>query len=193
MNKQPSLRTERLILRPFGLSDANDVRRLAGERAIASVTLNIPYPYEEGMAEEWISGHQESFEKRETANFAIVRIEKEILIGAIGLMLTQEDQRAELGYWIGRPYWNNGYCTEAAKTVLRYGFIRLNLNKIHASHFKRNSASGRVMRKIGMSHEGCQKQHVKKWEFFQDLELYGILRRDYQAEQFSKKTDKDNS
>ncbi len=180
MNKQPALRTERLILRPFDLSDANDVRHLAGERAIASVTLHIPYPYEEGMAEEWISGHQESFEKGEKVTFAIVRIEKETLIGAIGLMLTQEDQRGEIGYWIGRPYWNNGYCTEAARAVFKYGFTRLNLNRIHGYHFKRNSASGRVMQKIGMSHEGCQRQQVKKWEFFQDLELYGILRKDYQ-------------
>jgi hypothetical protein len=57
MNELPRLGTERLLLRPFALSDAADVLRLAGDRAIADTTLNIPHPYEAGMAEEWIATH----------------------------------------------------------------------------------------------------------------------------------------
>ncbi len=58
---------------------------------------------------------------------------------------------------------NRGYCTEAAEAVVWYGFEVLGLNRIYACHFKRNPASGRVVRKIGMTHEGCLRQHVKKW------------------------------
>ena len=63
INVQPTLETERLILRPFDLSDGPRIQLLAGDESIASTTLNIPHPYEDGMAEEWIRTHQDEFEK----------------------------------------------------------------------------------------------------------------------------------
>ncbi|MDH4136505.1 MAG: GNAT family N-acetyltransferase [Anaerolineae bacterium] len=181
MAERPELTTERLLLRPFTLADALVVRRLAGARDIASTTLNIPHPYEDGMAEEWISTHQQKFERGELINFAIVLRNHGRLIGAIGLVINQQHESAELGYWIGKPYWGNGYCTEAAKAVLHYGFTVLGLNRIHASHFSRNLASGRVMEKIGMKYEGCSRQHVKKWGVFEDLKWYAILKSEYES------------
>ena len=89
--------------------------------------------------------------------------------------------RAELGYWIGKPYWGQGYCTEAARATLDFGFEQLGLNRIFAHHFARNPASGRVMQKIGMTREGRLRQHVKKWDAFEDLELYGILKDHWAA------------
>jgi hypothetical protein len=61
--------------------------------------------------------------------------------------------------------------------MLRYGFEDLKLHRIFASHFKHNPASGKILRKLGMRHEGCQREHLRKWEQFMDSELYGILRR----------------
>ncbi|MBI5116312.1 GNAT family N-acetyltransferase [Candidatus Poribacteria bacterium] len=178
MKERPTLQTARLNLRPFDLSDARDVQRLAGEKAIADTTLNIPHPYEDGMAEEWISSHQPKFEAGELANFAIVLREDRALIGSLGLVICQRFDRAVLGYWIGRPYWNNGYCTEAGQAILQYGFETLNLNRICASHLTRNPASGRVMKKLGMIHEGHARQHAKKWDIYEDLEFYGMIRAD---------------
>ncbi len=183
MTTQPELRTERLLLRPFVLADAPTVQRLAGDREIASPTLNIPHPYEDGMAEAWISTHQQQFQDGELVNFAIVRQRDGVLIGAIGLMaINRQHENAELGYWIGKPYWNNGYCTEATKAILRYGFSALGLNRIHSVHLGRNPASGQVMKKAGMVYEGCQRQHVKKWGIFEDLEMYAILKSEYEAD-----------
>jgi|SRR5882672_11216998 len=179
MKERPTLETTRLILRPFTVADAPDVQRLAGDREIASTTLNVPHPYADGMAEQWISTHQAKYESGELANFAIVRRADNTLIGAIGLRINQQHTHAELGYWIGKPYWNAGYCTEAAHAVVAYGFEGLGLHRIHASHLTRNPASGRVMQKIGMYYEGCLRQHVNKWEVFEDLALYGILRGEY--------------
>jgi RimJ/RimL family protein N-acetyltransferase len=175
----PKLLTERLLLRPFTLDDAPAVQQLAGDHDIASNTLNIPHPYEDGMAEEWIGTHQEGFDRGELANFAIVRWQDNALIGAIGLGIHAAYGRAELGYWIGKPYWGQGYCTEAAEAMLDYGFAGLGLNRIYAQHMSRNPASGRVMAKIGMTHEGRLRQHVKRWDAFEDLETYGILRSEY--------------
>ena len=179
MTEHPVLETERLILRPFMLADAPEVQRLAGERDIASTTLTIPHPYEDGMAEEWISTHQERFDKGEAVAFAITHGKQGYLIGSIGLNIAKEFDRADFGYWIGKPYWNQGYCTEAAQAVVQYGFEILRLNRISASHITRNPASGRVIQKIGMKHEGCARQHSKKWGNYDDLEIYGILRSEW--------------
>ena len=179
MNERPTLETARLVLRPFTSADAPDVQRLAGERDVASTTRNIPHPYANGMAEQWIRTHQEQFEQGALINFAIVRRADNVLLGAIGLRLNPQDGNAELGYWIGKPYWTHGYCTEAAQAVVGYGFEILGLHRIHASYLTRNPASGRVMQKLGMTSEGCLRQHVYKWGVFEDLALYGILRSEY--------------
>jgi RimJ/RimL family protein N-acetyltransferase len=182
MIQQPALYSNRLALRPFELADSADVQRLAGDRAIADTTVLIPHPYEDGMAEQWILSHQGKIEAGEMAIFATILQESETLIGAIGLEIVSRFQRAELGYWIGKPYWGNGYCTEAGRLVLEYGFSTLNLNRIHAHHFKRNPASGRVLQKLGMTHEGYARQHVKKWDVFEDIELYGMLKEEWEKE-----------
>jgi ribosomal-protein-alanine N-acetyltransferase len=187
---QPTLETERLILRPFHLSDAKRVQVLAGEKDIASTTLAIPHPYEDGMAEDWIATHPEAFEKGERVNFAIVLKSSDELIGAIGLTLHQDHVRAEQGYWVGKPYWNHGYCTEAAREVVRYGFEALSLNRIHAMHLSRNPASGEVMKKIGMKHEGKLRQHILKWGTFEDVELYGLMKSEFSGTQNNEPAEK---
>jgi len=155
------------------------VQLLAGDRAIAATTALIPHPYEDGMAEQWIGTHQERFEKGEGVEFAIALKTNRELVGAIGLGLHWKDEYAILGYWIGKPYWSNGYCTEAARAVLQYAFDELRLNRVYAHHLRHNPASGRVMQKIGMLHEGRLRQHVKKWGEFLDVEVYGILRSEF--------------
>lgn len=179
MKHRPTLHTQRLDLRPFRLSDAAEVQRLAGDRAIADTALNIPHPYVDGVAEEWISTHQPRFEAGELVSFAISLRQTGELIGAIGLVVNQRFQRAELGYWIGKPYWNQGYCTEAGRAVLEYAFTVLHLHRVHACHLVRNPSSGRVMQKLGMVQEGVARQHVKRWEVYEDLALYGILKSEW--------------
>ena len=178
---QPVLRTQRLILRPFVLEDAPQVQRLAGEREIAATTLTIPHPYADGMAEEWISAHQEKFLEGEAAIFAIVLTTSNELLGAIGLGIWKEHARGEIGYWIGKSYWNKGYCTEAAREVLRFGFEELGLISIFACHFRGNESSGRVMQKLCMAKAGMLRQHILKWGIAEDLVFYDILRSEFQC------------
>lgn len=178
---QPQLNTERLLLRPYEAGDAADVQRLAGDRAIADTTLNIPHPYEDGMAEPWIAQTHEQFAAGERATFAAVLTETGALVGAISLNLDKAANAAILGYWVGKPYWNRGYATEASARVVAWGFDALGLNRIHSSHLTRNPASGAVMRKIGLVHEGCAREAVRKWGRYEDLELYALLRRDWEA------------
>ena len=177
----PTLETGRLLLRPFTLADADHVKRLAGEFAIADTTQNIPHPYEDGMAEQWIARHRDEFNSGKGVTFAIAGQSDDQLLGAMSLMSIENEHQAELGYWIGKPFWNRGFCTEAGTEILRYAFLGLKLIRVHVNHLSRNPASGRVIRKLGFSHEGCRKQHVRKWGKFEDQELYGLLKQDWQT------------
>ena len=97
---QETIRTDRLILRPFALTDAPRVKALAGEQKIYETTLCVPYPYEEGMAESWIATHQRCFYEGLGVVFAIC-LSSGLLIGAVSLSRAGLFNRAELGYWIG--------------------------------------------------------------------------------------------
>lgn len=179
MSKQPVLETERLTLRPFKITDAKQVQTLAGHREIASTTLNIPHPYEDGMAETWISTHEDTFKQEKGVTYAMTLKDEGTLIGCIGMMGLSKGHQGELGYWVGVPYWGKGFCTEAGSALLEYGFNKLGLNRIHACYVSQNPASGRVMEKLGMTHEGTRKQHVLKWGKFDDMELMGLLKKDW--------------
>jgi ribosomal-protein-alanine N-acetyltransferase len=173
------LETSRLILRPFALTDAADVQRLAGAREVADTTLLIPHPYPDGAAEQFITGTHAELEKGENYVFAITLRTTRELCGSMGLKVAAKHERGELGYWIGVPYWNRGYCTEAAHAVIRFAFKTLRLNSVNAHHFVRNAASGRVLKKLGMSYEGHLRQHIKKSDHFEDLHCYSILRSEW--------------
>ncbi len=170
-----TVKTERLVLRAYELTDAPELALLIGAREVAENLLRVPYPYTEHDARSFISSAQESGEAR----FAIVLPIAERLIGGIGLRIDPGHPRAELGYWLGIPYWGRGYATEAGRAVLRYGFETLGLHRIYASAFRENSVSAKVLCKLGMQHEGCLRQHVLKWGRFIDLEMYGILRSEW--------------
>lgn len=177
--KVPALRTERLVLRGFEASDAERVQELAAEREVAVNTMNIPHPYPEGGAAAWIAAQDEKPDP-DDVRFAI---DDGQLVGSIGLRVQRNFERAELGYWIGKPFWGRGYATEAVSAVIRYGFEELHLHRIYAGYFHRNERSARVMVKNGMTYEGRLRQHVKKWDEFVDVVYYGILREEWRAHQ----------
>ncbi|NLJ85885.1 MAG: GNAT family N-acetyltransferase [Firmicutes bacterium] len=170
------IETERLLLRRFSLDDAQDVQRLAGDWDIARMTINIPHPYEDGVAEEWISRQREPFDRGEVIALAATLKPEGTFIGCVSLGVNKKNHWAELGYWIGKPHWNKGYCTEAAGALMDYGFRVLELNRIQARHLASNPASGRVMQKLGMSYEGTLRQVVFLRGSYEDLAVYAILR-----------------
>lgn len=173
----PTLETDRLILRPFRPDDAATVQRLAGVPDVALTTQNIPYPYEDGMAEAWIATHGPAWDHGRFLTLAVTTPEEGV-VGAVSLHIAAAHERGELGYWVGQPFWNRGYATEAARTMMTYGFEELGLNRVQARHMTRNPASGRVMEKLGMHTEGVQRGHARAHGEFEDVAMYGILRSD---------------
>jgi ribosomal-protein-alanine N-acetyltransferase len=170
----PTLETERLILRPFAIADGKRVQQLAGDRRVAEMTSNIPHPYPDGTAEIWIASHPMLWRNRKLAPFAVILRDTGELIGNVSLRLFAQGPRADLGYWIGVPYWNRGYATEAAREVLRFGFEDLDLQGIQATHFLNNPASERVMEKLGMRYAGVLPQGISRNGRLLDIADYSL-------------------
>lgn len=171
----PTLETARLKMRPYTEADIAELLPLIGTREVAATTLRIAHPYTEQDAKDFLKLAEEPGRLWLAATLRGDGRQ----IGGIGLRVDEQHQHAELGYWLGAPYWGQGYATEAAREMLRYGFEDLKLNRIFASHFKHNPVSGRILRKLGMRHEGCQREHLRKWDQFVDSELYGILQQEW--------------
>ncbi|WP_294184654.1 GNAT family N-acetyltransferase [uncultured Sphingobacterium sp.] len=173
MKDFPQLETERLILNAITASDIPQIVDYLQDKVYSDFTSTIPYPYRKEDAEYWLKLAEEAYITRKGFTFAIRNKDKK-LIGAIGLHDEGSD-KAELGYWIAIPYWNKGYVTEAAKAIIDFGFKELHFNKIFATYFPHNPASGKVMEKIGMEKEVLLKQHLKKDGKYYDIPLYSIF------------------
>lgn len=174
-----TLESERLVLRRLEIADVPDIEKLAGDRYIAETTLNIPHPYPEGVAESFIVHSQRAMESGSAYNFAITWQDQSNLIGVIGLEIAPEYKRAELGYWLGRPFWGKGFASESARRIVRFGFEDLKLHRIFAACFSRNVASMRVMQKAGMIYEGTLREHFLHFNRYEDTAYYGLLREEY--------------
>jgi [ribosomal protein S5]-alanine N-acetyltransferase len=171
-----TLETARLKIRSYSEADIPELVPLIGTREVAATTGRIAHPYTVEHAKQFLAKIEVDPEVR----MAITLRTDGCLIGGIGLRLVENHHHAELGYWLGVPYWGKGYATEAAREMLRYGFEDLKLHRICASYFKGNESSGRILKKLGMSYEGCQREHVCKWDQFIDVKLYGLLRREWE-------------
>lgn len=173
MKTAPTFYTERLILRSFTFEDAADVKRLTSDPDVASTIDATEQPCEDETAEAWIQWCHKEFEKGTMTNFAVTLRTDGTLIGTVGLAFRRHlpYNDASLGYWIGKPYWNCGYATEAAKAMVAYGFRKYDIDLIFADYSKRNPASGRVMQKIGMhyaydlSEADMIRYNIEKSEF----------------------------
>ncbi len=172
------LTTARLLLRQPTLSHVADMQRLANHPAIGGNTLNIPYPYPDGAAEAFVNKVSDQWGEGGNYSFAVTRREDGMFIGMAGIHPTGHD-RAELGYWLGEPFWGQGYATEAARRVIQFGFEEMRLNRIYANYFTHNPASRRVMEKVGMTFEGVLREYYIKNGAYVDVGVCSILHREY--------------
>lgn len=180
MPEMRHLETERLVLRPLAPGDAAAIVRLAGDWRVAAPIATIPHPYSPDMAREFIRGAQQKARQGSEFAFALTQGPERELIGVISLR-PRQGYSAEVGYWIGVPFWGQGYMTEALRAIIRHSFCDLGLQRVHAWHIGGNPASGRVMQKAGMRYEARLRQHVLHRGEAEDQVIYGLLRDEYLA------------
>ena len=145
----PVVSTERLILRGPVRNDAAALAHLLGDLNVAGMTSMIPHPYGLADAEAWIDSAM-TCDWRNEANFVIEHHN----FGVVGGLGFKPGDRPELGYWIGRPYWNRGYATEAARGAMKWVKREWRKPVIVSGHFADNPASGQVLCKAGFLYTG---------------------------------------
>lgn len=177
----PVLETERLVLNQPVEEDLQAIVIHLNETSeFAENTLTMPFPYSENDGRNWLKIIEKGFEEKNAYIFG-VRLKNNLkLIGAVGLHLVAEHNKAEIGYWLAKEFWNQGIISEAVEKVIHFGFKELQLNKIYASFYPHNPASGKIMQKCGMRKEGYLPQEILKNGRFLDLTRYSILKTDFQ-------------
>ncbi len=143
-----ALKGKRVTLRRPHLSDAAAVYAGMNDFDVVKNLSRAPWPYLPSDAEGWLSGIESGGPDRSAFPFAIVTGER--LIGVVGI--SHHGDTVELGYWLARHAWGQGYATEAARLALGFGFGELGLAEIEAGHFADNAASGRVLEKLGFTY-----------------------------------------
>jgi len=161
-------------IRSYRPEDLAALLRYAGERAV-SVQLRdrFPYPYTHEAGEEWL---RRMAEQQPETDFAIATGSH--LIGGIGLELRDDVERgsAEVGYWLGQPFWGRGIATAALQAFCGWAFSHFGLVRLQACVFESNPASGRVLEKSGFRLEGRLRQAVLKEGRRMDMLVYGLLK-----------------
>ena len=175
MNRTPS--TARLLLRKLSIDDVDAFSALAGERAVADTMISIPHPLTRDAALAWLAAHTGDPERYRS--LAVCLSATGDLIGYAGIVdIDREHCLGELSFWIGRPFRGAGYAVEAGRAAIGVAFGELGLNRLQAFHMLRNPASGRVLERLGFRREGVLRQRVRKWNTFEDVAAYGLLRSD---------------
>ena len=145
------LKTERLVLRPLAPADAERLTGLANNWNVAAMLARMPYPYSLDMAEGWIA--RQAAQRADGEEFAYAVTNGDGFIGCCGVQ-SHADGTHEIGYWIGEPYWNRGYASEATGAVLGEAAARFDAGTLISGHFWENHASGRVLTKLGFRYTG---------------------------------------
>ncbi len=169
------IKSKRLILRPYRKGDEMAVLGYMNDRDVSRYLSSAPYPYKIKDAKEWVkkcvkAGRRK---KKKFLSFAIELNGK--VVGGIGFDSIGQDE-AEIGYALGKKYWNKGIVSEALKIVTDFGFEGLKLKRITAHIFPQNKASARILEKNGYKLEGLLKKHHSKGKKLSDALLYAKIK-----------------
>lgn len=171
------LETERLLLRPFTLWDAEAMyRNWASDDAVTEFLTwptHVDIAESEGILREWLEGYQ----KNDFYQWAIVLKEHaDEPIGSISVVeLDDSAEKAHIGYCIGRKWWHRDITSEALQRVMDFLFDEVGANRVESRHDPRNPHSGEVMKKCGMKYEGTLRQSDRNNQGICDACYYALL------------------
>lgn len=165
-------------IRKWKIEDAADLAELLNNKHILdNLRDGLPYPYTKKDAEEFITA---MLEADETKTFAFAIVVNDKVIGSIGVFRCDNihSRTAEMGYYIGEPYWGNGYGTSAIRQASEYIFQHTDIIRIFAEPFAYNTASCRVLEKAGFQFEGILRSNAVKNSKVLDMKMYALIRKE---------------
>ncbi|MBI2660225.1 GNAT family N-acetyltransferase [Candidatus Woesearchaeota archaeon] len=169
-----TIKAKRFILRPFKKGDEDFLRKNINDIEIYNRTCRIPYPYSRKHAIEFVKTNSKpNIKAKKELNFAIDIDGK--VIGGIGFR-DMKTHRAEVGYWLGKKYWNKGIISEALRLITNFGFKKLKLRRVYAIVFTKNKPSAKVLEKNNYKLEGTMRKYTLKDGKLIDVLLYAKVK-----------------
>lgn len=169
------IETTRLQLRQLQPEDQEAIYQLLNNPEVAKQTARIPYPYTRAMAGEWIAAMPERVKDGEYV-WAIVEKKQQKLIGCISFVWEFAQKEAEVGYWLGQPFWGKGYMTEALAAVVEHAFIFLPIRQLQANVRQNNGSSKQVLEKNGFQRSGSKVEYFPIRQENVELDIYHLSR-----------------
>ena len=180
--EQIELVGDKVRLRPIREADAEDAYRLfTDDRVFSQMAGESSGSLDEQR--EFYRGRAERLRTGESYSLAIEEVARPGLIGGISAYPRLHPQQIDIGYWLGVPYWNKGYVTEAVRLVCHFSFVYLDAARAYATVFVGNIGSRRVLEKNGFSVDGTLRSHVFKGGQFVDSWFLTLLRSEWDAGQ----------
>jgi ribosomal-protein-alanine N-acetyltransferase len=185
MDRLPTLRTERLVLRWIEERDAPALREVFGDPEVMRYWSAPPLP-DEAAALELVVEIQSLFRQRTLFQWGIVRAEEDQLLGTATLWRWElPHRRAEVGFALGRKSWGKGYMAETLTALIRCAFDDWELHRIEADTDPRNHRSLSVLERMGFRREGYLRERFHVGGEIQDSVVLGLLRSDWAANRFT--------
>jgi ribosomal-protein-alanine N-acetyltransferase len=148
------------------------------EKEIYDRTLRLPYPYTEADFQAWMQIVEKATKQQGQPVHVAIRNEQGFLIGGCGFDILQigKSHRAEIGYWLAKPFWGRGIMTAVVRRACDFAFAEFGLVKIVAHVFADNAASAKVLEKCGFHQEGYLRIHHLKDGKYRDARLFALLK-----------------
>jgi [ribosomal protein S5]-alanine N-acetyltransferase len=165
-------------IRRLKSADAAEITNHINDMAIAKWTANIPHPYSIKDGEEFVAKSIDKWNKGTAYQFGIIVNEE--CVGICSLeKVDNVHKNAELGYWLGKAFWNKGIMSKVAHAVVNFAFQNLKLHRLSVVHFKDNIPSQKIIKKLGFMYEGKERESIYRFGKWHDDYWYGLLRKEW--------------
>jgi [ribosomal protein S5]-alanine N-acetyltransferase len=181
LEKFPILNTERLDLIEIKQSHLGDLYKLFEDENVTRYYNLLPLKNEQ-EAQKYIDWFQTRFKDKLGIRWGIAIKGQQNIIGTVGFNNFSKRHRANIGYDLQTEFWNNGFITEALKTVINFGFNELEINRIEAEVMQGNIISEKVLNKLNFKNEGVLREWMFWNERHYDMTMFSLLRTDYETE-----------
>jgi RimJ/RimL family protein N-acetyltransferase len=169
---------DQVHLSEFRSSDKHALVEHLNDRDLYDRTLRIPFPYADADADDWLALVAKATKQQGRPVHWAIRMGDDALIGGCGFddLQVGKSHRAEIGYWLAKPFWGRGIMTAVVQQACQHAFEEFGLVKITAHVFAHNPASARVLEKCGFQQEGFLRRHFLKDGKFIDARLFALLK-----------------
>jgi [ribosomal protein S5]-alanine N-acetyltransferase len=175
------LRGTGIRLTPAKLTDADGLYRYIRDKEITRYTIAIPSPYRRSDMTKFLKLTVKEMKAGSHYLFVIRRFDSPEAMGALGVMVNRHLPYAELGYWLGREFWNQGIMTQAVKAALGFAFDTLKLHRVQVAHLDGNEGSRRVIEKCWFRREGIDREAILRDKKWTNIIRYGLLEPEYRS------------